>query len=398
MIYCSRSCYKRGIFLTMTTYNQCHPRPHPHLISPSSHHVLLVAHCLDRCAIAVLLWVLIVSVADRPLPFWQHADQPFGVFVGLGRSHALCLLWACYACTFSTSRACKPSVFVTRFDQLRTNFPFSRLPCSNVWLEVRARTRPFSASLSRRSSISGLALRYAKGSRLMWPRFASRRLCDRWWRCLRRRQSSRDMASSSATPLLDQETAEKINGQLAWKPSLSEQGVLPLSTMPQTKKTILQKSNAVDSQNWCSLPALCVQCNLTSEGGKSSRFGPKRARSSCFRSLPMSCSSMCSHWIFSLSMKLPDLKDKRLHALEKEVFDKRVQAITGAVAIPLQAVQRLEAIVMMQTFPLEPGLFVSLILCTIFASLRFDDPKRVKPPRSGDAFGRLVLCSSANQS
>ena len=97
-------------------------------------------------------------------------------------------------------------------------------------------------------------------------------------------------------------------------------------------------------------------------------------------------------------MKLPDLKDKRLHALEKEVFDKRVQAITGAVAIPLQAVQRLEAIVMMQTFPLEPGLFVSLILCTIFASLRFDDPKRVKPPRSGDAFGRLVLCSSANQS
>ncbi|CAE7560898.1 unnamed protein product, partial [Symbiodinium pilosum] len=85
-------------------------------------------------------------------------------------------------------------------------------------------------------------------------------------------------------------------------------------------------------------------------------------------------------WVGSrLAIKLPDLQDKRLLALETDVFQKRAKMIKEAVAMPFEVVQAMEKFVCSGKEPAAARIFTWWLLCMVFASLRFDDAIHVKP-------------------
>ena len=85
-------------------------------------------------------------------------------------------------------------------------------------------------------------------------------------------------------------------------------------------------------------------------------------------------------WVGSrLAIKLPDLQDKRLLALETDVFQKRAKMIKEAVAMPFEVVQAMEKFVCSGKEPAAARIFTWWLLCMVFALLRFDDAIHVKP-------------------
>ena len=78
-------------------------------------------------------------------------------------------------------------------------------------------------------------------------------------------------------------------------------------------------------------------------------------------------------WVGSrLAIKLPDLQDKRLLALETDVFQKRAKMIKEAIAMPFEVVQAMEKFVCSGKEPAAARIFAWWLLCMVFASLRFD--------------------------
>ena len=85
-------------------------------------------------------------------------------------------------------------------------------------------------------------------------------------------------------------------------------------------------------------------------------------------------------WVTSrLVIECPDLDEPSLLALQQEVITKRAQTLKEAVPIPLLVVKCLECLVTDDRVPVAARIFVWRWLCLIFASLRFDDGKHVKP-------------------
>ena len=85
-------------------------------------------------------------------------------------------------------------------------------------------------------------------------------------------------------------------------------------------------------------------------------------------------------WVGSrLAIKLPDLQDKRLLALETDVFQKRAKMIKEAIAMPFKVVQAMEKFVCSGKEPAAARIFTWWLLCMVFASLRFNDAIQVKP-------------------
>ncbi|CAK8992680.1 Uncharacterized protein SCF082_LOCUS3184 [Durusdinium trenchii] len=85
-------------------------------------------------------------------------------------------------------------------------------------------------------------------------------------------------------------------------------------------------------------------------------------------------------WVTSrLVIECPDLDEPSLLALQQEVITKRAQTLKEAVPIPLLVVKCLECLVTDDGVPEAARIFVWWWLCLIFASLRFDDGKHVKP-------------------
>ena len=85
-------------------------------------------------------------------------------------------------------------------------------------------------------------------------------------------------------------------------------------------------------------------------------------------------------WITSrLVIDCPDLDEPSLLALQQEVITKRAQTLKEAIPIPLLVVKCLECLVTDEDFPDAARIFCWWWLCLIFASLRFDDGKHVKP-------------------
>ena len=99
-------------------------------------------------------------------------------------------------------------------------------------------------------------------------------------------------------------------------------------------------------------------------------------------------------WVGSrLAIKLPDLQDKRLLALETDVFQKRAKMIKEAIAMPFEVVQAMEKFVCSGKEPAAARIFTWWLLCMVFASLRFDDAIHVKPLEL-EISGQTLGCSA----
>ena len=85
-------------------------------------------------------------------------------------------------------------------------------------------------------------------------------------------------------------------------------------------------------------------------------------------------------WVAArLALDLPDLQDMRLKALQDKVISSRAKMLKEAVPVPMLAVRALESYVLCEGEPTQSRVFVWWILCMIFASLRFDDAIHVRP-------------------
>ena len=104
-------------------------------------------------------------------------------------------------------------------------------------------------------------------------------------------------------------------------------------------------------------------------------------------------------WVGSrLAIKLPDLQDKRLLALETDVVQKRAKVIKEAVAMPFNLVQAMEKFVCSGKEPIAARSFTWWLLCMVFASLRFDDASHVKPLAREEARRGVARRGLADQS
>ena len=85
-------------------------------------------------------------------------------------------------------------------------------------------------------------------------------------------------------------------------------------------------------------------------------------------------------WVTSgLAIDIPELDDRRLRSLQESVVAKRAKILKEAVPIPIEIVGGLELLVVQRHLPDPARLFIRWILCMIFASLRFDDALHVNP-------------------
>ena len=85
-------------------------------------------------------------------------------------------------------------------------------------------------------------------------------------------------------------------------------------------------------------------------------------------------------WVTSkLAIDCPDVNHPGLLALQAEVITKRAKALKEAVPVPTQVVRCVELFVVDDSEPMAARLFLWWWLCMIFASLRFDDALHVRP-------------------
>lgn len=85
-------------------------------------------------------------------------------------------------------------------------------------------------------------------------------------------------------------------------------------------------------------------------------------------------------WVVArLTIDLPDLEDQRIKAIQDQVVAARATTLKEAIPIPIWTVGALEGIVCDARDQVPTRLFVWWILCMVFTSLRFDDAIHVKP-------------------
>ena len=85
-------------------------------------------------------------------------------------------------------------------------------------------------------------------------------------------------------------------------------------------------------------------------------------------------------WVCArLVIECPSIDDPSILALQQEVITKRAETLREAVPIPILVVGCMEELVCDPDWPEATRIFIWWWLCLIFASLRFDDGKHVKP-------------------
>ena len=85
-------------------------------------------------------------------------------------------------------------------------------------------------------------------------------------------------------------------------------------------------------------------------------------------------------WVaFRVNFKIPSIDTAAMKALEKDVFTKRGKPLKEAIPFDIELVRAMECFVVQATHPTPARIFMWWVLCMIFASLRFDDAIHVKP-------------------
>ena len=85
-------------------------------------------------------------------------------------------------------------------------------------------------------------------------------------------------------------------------------------------------------------------------------------------------------WVaFRVNFKIPSIDTAAMKALEKDVFTKRGKPLKEAIPFDIELVGAMEGFVVQATHPTPARIFMWWVLCMIFASLRFDDAIHVKP-------------------
>ena len=85
-------------------------------------------------------------------------------------------------------------------------------------------------------------------------------------------------------------------------------------------------------------------------------------------------------WVaFRVNFKIPSIDTAAMKALEKDVFTKRGKPLKEAIPFEIELVEAMERFVVQATYPTPARIFMWWVLCMIFASLRFDDAIHVKP-------------------
>ncbi|CAE7224530.1 unnamed protein product [Symbiodinium sp. CCMP2592] len=204
-------------------------------------------------------------------------------------------------------------------------------------------------------------------------------------------------ASSSSTPLLDQENAEKQKwakrlraiadraGDHA-KPKAPDQGLLSpeekarlqllvfTSGAPSTMSNHIRRFEKFESwahrsgaQFYPITNDLVLKYAIELDGME---CGP-----TVLPSLRMAL-----RWVsFRTNIALPSIESAEIEALEKEIFTQRGKPLKEADPFPVALVAAMEGFVARDDHPRPARVFIWWVLCMIFASLRFDDAIHEKP-------------------
>ena len=85
-------------------------------------------------------------------------------------------------------------------------------------------------------------------------------------------------------------------------------------------------------------------------------------------------------WVCArLVIECPSLDEPAILALQQEVITQRAEALKEAVPIPIKVIGCVEEFVVDEAAPDASRIFMWWWLCLVFASLRFDDGKHVRP-------------------
>ncbi|CAE7906322.1 unnamed protein product, partial [Symbiodinium necroappetens] len=85
-------------------------------------------------------------------------------------------------------------------------------------------------------------------------------------------------------------------------------------------------------------------------------------------------------WVaFRTHIKIPSVETPEIKALEKKIFTERGKPLKEAIPFPIELVQAMEQFVVNPAYAAPARVFIWWVLCMIFASLRFDDAIHVKP-------------------
>ncbi|CAE7525787.1 unnamed protein product, partial [Symbiodinium sp. CCMP2456] len=85
-------------------------------------------------------------------------------------------------------------------------------------------------------------------------------------------------------------------------------------------------------------------------------------------------------WVaFRTHIKMPSIETAEIKALEKKIFTERGKPLREATPFPIELVQAMEQFVVNAAHAAPARVFIWWVLCMIYASLRFDDAIHVKP-------------------
>ena len=85
-------------------------------------------------------------------------------------------------------------------------------------------------------------------------------------------------------------------------------------------------------------------------------------------------------WVaFRTHIKMPSIETAEIKALEKKIFTERGKPLKEATPFPIELVQAMEQFVVNAAHAAPARVFIWWVLCMIYASLRFDDAIHVKP-------------------
>ena len=224
---------------------------------------------------------------------------------------------------------------------------------------------------------------------------AIRALAGPVWAPKAKSRSSLSPASSSTTPLLDQELAEKQK----WAARLQA-----IADRAGSHATTSPAAEILSNEERSRLQLLVLTSGAPATMSNYIRKFEKLelwAAKSSFPLYPFSDDKFLKYclfldskecgptvipslrtavrWVaFRINLEIPSLDTAEVMALEKSVFDKRGKPLKEAIPFPIPVVAAMEKFVMRDEFN-EAEIFVWWILCMIFASLRFDDAIHVKP-------------------
>ena len=205
--------------------------------------------------------------------------------------------------------------------------------------------------------------------------------------------------ATSSSPLLDQENAERHKwaarleqiGRRAgswarlWEDPAAGEGLSPLeseklrhlvltSGAPRTIATYVRVWERMEtwltSIDWPVYPLTTPKVVKYMLHLDSTECGP-----TVLPTLRTAVKSVCAR----LVMDPPNMDEPSIVALQHEVINKRAETLREAVPIPSKVVGCLEEFVVDDSFPWACRVFIWWWLCLVFASLRFDDGKHVKP-------------------